>query len=58
MAQTLKTAKLCSPLAKFGAPIEGLNVKDFAEPDNFFPMGTPPVMIDIMPKISIALLVA
>jgi hypothetical protein len=39
-------------LAKFGAPIEGLSPKDFAEPDNFFRMGTPPVMVDIMPKIS------
>jgi hypothetical protein len=39
-------------LARFGAPVEGLSAKDFAEPDNFFRMGTPPVMIDIMPKIS------
>jgi hypothetical protein len=29
-------------LAKFGAPIAGLSAKDFAEPDNFFRMGTPP----------------
>jgi len=39
-------------LAKFGAPIEGMSARDFAEPDNFFRMGTPPVMVDIMPKIS------
>jgi hypothetical protein len=39
-------------LAKFGATIEGLSAKEFAEPDNFFRMGTPPVMVDIMPKIS------
>jgi hypothetical protein len=39
-------------LKKFGAPIEGMSPKDFAEPDNFFRMGTPPVMVDIMPKIS------
>src|SRR6266403_1433828 len=39
-------------LAKFGAPIEGLSAKDFAEPDNFFRMGTPPVMVGIMPEIS------
>lgn len=39
-------------LAKFGAPIEGLSAKDFVEPDNFFRMGTPPVMVDIMPRIS------
>ena len=32
-------------LAKFGAPIEGLSAKDFAEPDNFFRMGTPPVIV-------------
>jgi hypothetical protein len=39
-------------LAKFGAPIERLSAKNFAEPDNFFRMGTPPVMVDIIPKIS------
>jgi hypothetical protein len=39
-------------LTKFGAPMEGLSAKDFTEPDNFFRMGTPPVMVDIMPKIS------
>ena len=39
-------------LAKFGAPIEGLSARDFAEPDNFFRMGAPPVMVDIMPKIT------
>ena len=39
-------------LAKFGAPVEGMSARDFAEPDNFFRMGTPPVMVDIMPKIS------
>jgi len=39
-------------LAKFGAPIEDLSAKDFAEPDNFFRMGTPPVMVDIMPNIT------
>ena len=39
-------------LAKFGAPLEGLSAKDFTQPDNFFRMGTPPVMVDIMPNIS------
>ena len=39
-------------LAKFGAPIEGMSAKDFAEPNTFFRMGSPPVMVDIMPKIS------
>lgn len=28
-----------------------MSAKDFAQPDNFFRMGTPPVMVDIMPKI-------
>lgn len=39
-------------LAKFGALIDDWSAKDFAEPDNFFRMGTPPVMVDIMPKIT------
>ncbi len=39
-------------LAKFGAPIEGLSPSDFTEPENFFRMGTPPVMVDIMAAIS------
>jgi len=39
-------------LTKFGAPVDGLSAVDFTEPDNFFRMGTPPVMVDIMPKIS------
>ena len=38
-------------LAQFGAPVEGLSAKDFAEPDGFFRMGTPPVMVDILSKI-------
>ncbi len=39
-------------LATFGAPVEGLSAADFREPENFFRMGTPPVMVDIMPRIS------
>jgi len=39
-------------LAEFGAPVGGLSAKDFTEPDNFFRMGTPPVMVDILPRIS------
>jgi hypothetical protein len=31
---------------------EGLSAKEFAEPDNFFRMGMPPVMVDMMPKVS------
>ena len=38
-------------LAKFGAPVEGLSAKDFAEPDNFFRMGTPSVMVDIKARM-------
>ena len=41
-----------SALTKFGAPLAGLSAKDFMDPGNFFRMGTPPVMVDIMPKIS------
>jgi hypothetical protein len=51
-ADTENSKAVFAALARFGAPIEGLSAKDFAEPDNFFRMGTPPVMIDIMPKIS------
>jgi Aminoglycoside-2''-adenylyltransferase len=39
-------------LAQFGAPVEGMSPVDFTEPDNFFRMGTPPVMVDIPPRIS------
>jgi hypothetical protein len=39
-------------LAKFGAPVEGLKAEDLTEPDNFFRMGTPPLMVDILPRIS------
>jgi hypothetical protein len=51
-ADAENTNAVYAALAKFGAPIEGLSAKDFAEPDNFFRMGAPPVMVDIMPKIS------
>jgi hypothetical protein len=39
-------------LAEFGAPLEDLNPADFAEPGSFFRMGTPPLMVDILPEIS------
>jgi hypothetical protein len=39
-------------LTEFGAPLEGLQPRDFAEPGSFFRMGTPPVMVDILPEIS------
>jgi hypothetical protein len=43
---------LFAALKEFGAPLEGMSHKDFMEPGNFFRMGTPPVMVDIMPSIS------
>jgi hypothetical protein len=39
-------------LAKFGAPVADLKAEDLTEPGNFFRMGTPPVMVDILPNIS------
>ena len=39
-------------LTEFGAPLAGLSAKDFSDPESFFRMGTPPVMVDIMSKIS------
>jgi hypothetical protein len=38
-------------LVQFGAPLEGLSAKDFTEPDSFFRIGTPPVMVDILSRI-------
>ena len=38
-------------LAKFGAPLEGLTVADFAEPGPFFRMGREPVGVDILTEI-------
>jgi hypothetical protein len=45
-------AALFRALAAFGAPLEGLKPDDFAEVGTFFRMGTPPVMVDILPEIS------
>ena len=45
-------AALYRALAEFGAPLEGLQPADFAEAGSFFRMGTPPVMVDILPEIS------
>ena len=38
-------------LAEFGAPLEGLKPADFMEPGTFFRMGSPPLMVDILPDI-------
>ncbi len=43
---------LYAALAKFGAPLEGLTAQDLVEPGSFFRMGTPPVMVDILSRIS------
>jgi len=42
---------LYAALAEFGAPLEGLKAEDFMEPDLFFRMGAPPLMVDILPAI-------
>ena len=39
-------------LAEFGAALEGLTAQDLVEPGSFYRMGTPPVMVDILPRIS------
>lgn len=43
---------LYAALAQFGAPLEGLSAQDLVEPGSFFRMGTPPVMVDILSRIS------
>src|SRR5688572_15539764 len=48
----VNTKAVYAALAQFGAPLEGLSAKDFSEPGSFFRMGTPPRMVDILPKIS------
>jgi hypothetical protein len=48
----LENAKaVYSALAQFGAPLEGLSVKDFAEHGPFFHMGREPVAVDILTEI-------
>jgi hypothetical protein len=42
---------LFAALAQFGAPLEGLNVADFAEPGPFFRMGREPVGVDVLTAI-------
>ena len=39
------------PWRKFGAPLEGLNPADFAEPGSFFRMGREPIAVDILSEI-------
>jgi hypothetical protein len=42
---------LYAALAEFGAPLDGIKAEDFMIPDTFFRMGTPPLMVDILPAI-------
>ncbi len=39
-------------LAKFGAPLGDLRPEDLIDPNVFFRMGTPPQMVEILPRIS------
>jgi hypothetical protein len=39
-------------LAAFGAPLHDVTPADLIEPGMFFRMGTPPIMIDLLPEIS------
>ncbi len=39
-------------LAKFGAPLADLRPEDLTDPNVFFRMGTPPQMVEILPRIS------
>lgn len=39
-------------LVEFGAPVGDLTPKDFTELESFYRMGTPPVMVDILPRIA------
>ncbi|HLJ37970.1 MAG TPA: nucleotidyl transferase AbiEii/AbiGii toxin family protein [Steroidobacteraceae bacterium] len=39
-------------LTQFGVPLGGLSAEDFVEPGSFYRMGSPPVMVDILSRIS------
>jgi hypothetical protein len=45
-------AAVYSALAEFGAPLEGVSVEDFTDPNTFFRMGNPPLRIEILPRIA------
>ncbi|MDE2135855.1 MAG: hypothetical protein KGJ68_00335 [Gammaproteobacteria bacterium] len=51
-ADAVNGGALYAALAQFGAPVEGLTAQDLVEPGSFFRMGTPPVMVDILSRIS------
>ena len=42
---------LYAALAEFGAPLDGITPEDLMAPGTFFRMGTPPLMVDILPAI-------
>ena len=44
--------RVFSSLKEFGAPLSGLSATDFAEKDNFYQMGRPPVRLDILMSIA------
>jgi hypothetical protein len=39
---------LYAALAEFGAPLGGIKAADFMDPNTFFRIGTPPLMVDIL----------
>jgi hypothetical protein len=45
---TANAEAIYKSLRGFGAPLEGLTAKDFAEEGYFFQMGIPPVRVDII----------
>ncbi len=45
-------AALYAALQEFGAPLKEMKPEDFIERGKFFRMGSPPVMVDILPEIS------
>jgi hypothetical protein len=51
-ADAVNGGALYAALVQFGAPLQGLTAQDLVEPGSFFRMGTPPVMVDILSRIS------
>jgi hypothetical protein len=43
---------LYEALAEFGAPLGGIKAADFTDPNMFFRIGTPPLMVDILLAIT------
>jgi hypothetical protein len=51
-SDTANSRAVFAALVQFGAPLEGIDPLDFTNAGNFFRMGVPPVMVDILPQIS------